>query len=74
MTVSPVELLDAGLEYGAYRYAIQGWMKPPMAVGEFLKAFSMAGGTHHSALIYDADMEEIVSFGRMMGFETVVIR
>ena len=74
MTVAPVELLDVGLEFGAYRNSIQGWMKPPKPVAEFLRAFSMAGGTHHSALIYDAEIGEIEAFGRMMGFDVVTIR
>ena len=74
MTVAPVEMLDAGLEFGAYRNAIQGWLKPPKPVKEFLKEFSMAGGTHHSALVYDVDLAEIQAFGRMMGFEVVTIQ
>ena len=74
MIVAPVQMLDAGLEFGAYRKAIQGWLKPPMPVKDFLKAFSMAGGTHHSALIYDVAIEEIEAFGRMMGFEVVTLR
>lgn len=73
LIATPVEMLDAGLEFGAYRHAIQGWLKPRMEIGPFLKAFSMAGGTHHSALVYDAALEEILAFGRMMGFETVEI-
>ena len=43
--------------------------KPPRALPEFLKAFSELGGTHHSALVYDGDLDEILAFGRMMGFE-----
>jgi len=74
LIVVPVQMLDAGLEFGAYRNAIQGWLKPPKPVKEFLKAFSMAGGTHHSALVYDVDPDEIEAFGRMMGFEVVSIR
>ena len=74
MIVAPVTMLDVGLEFGAYRNAIQGWLKPPVPVKDFLKAFSMAGGTHHSALVYDAAIEEIEAFGRMMGFEVVTIR
>ena len=33
----------------------------------------MAGGTHHSAMIYGVDIEELKAFGQMMGFNTVVI-
>ena len=73
LIVTPVEMLDAGLEYGAYRYAVQGWMKPCKPLRQFLKEYSMLGGTHHSAMVYDADIEEIKAFGEMMGFEVAVI-
>lgn len=67
------ELLDVGLERGAYRNATQGWFKPCKEIRTFLKEFSMAGGTHHSAMIYNADIEELKAFGHMMGFDVMVI-
>ncbi len=69
LVASNVEMLGCGLEYGVYRDSVQGWMKPEKPLNEFLKAFSELGGTHHSALVYNADIEEILAFGRMMGFE-----
>ena len=51
----------------------QGWFKPTMPVADFLKAYSLAGGTHHSAMVYDADLAELKTFGEMMGFEVIVI-
>ena len=51
------------------RNQIRGWMKPRMPLPEFLRRFSLAGGTHHSVLVYGADMTEIAAFGRMMGFD-----
>ena len=33
----------------------------------------MAGGTQHSAMIYNADIEELKAFGHMMGFDVMVI-
>jgi len=48
-------------------------MKPRKPIAQFLKEFSLAGGTHHSALVYDVDVREIEAFGKMMGFETIVI-
>ncbi|MDO4549006.1 MAG: hypothetical protein Q4D04_12985 [Clostridia bacterium] len=71
--VTPVEMLDCGLEFGAYRSAIQGWLKPVKPLREFLPEFSRAGGTHHSALVYDADYKELAAFGGMMGFDVVTI-
>ena len=70
MIATPVEMLSCGLEFGVYRNAVQGWMKPRKPLPEFLKAFSELGGTHHSALVYGGDVDEILAFGRMMGFET----
>lgn len=74
LIAAPVKIKNAGLEYGAYRSSIQGWLEPPVPVQEFLYAFSMAGGTHHSALVYDVSLQEIEAFGRMMGFEVVTIK
>ena len=73
MIITPVEMLDAGLEYGAYRNEVQGWCKPAKPLKEFLKEYSLAGGTHHSAMVYDVDQAEIEAFARMMGFDVVVL-
>ncbi|HOV62463.1 MAG TPA: hypothetical protein PLG43_01110 [Spirochaetia bacterium] len=53
--------------------SIHGWFKPPMGVREFLKGYSEAGGTHHFAIAYNESLEKLVSFGRMMGFQTLII-
>ncbi|MBO4265122.1 MAG: hypothetical protein J5922_03490 [Clostridia bacterium] len=74
LIISNVELLECGLQNGAYAHATQGWMKPCKPLSEFLAEFSYAGGTHHSAMVYDADISEIVSFGRMMGFDVIEIK
>lgn len=74
LIVTETELLNMGLERGAYGHATQGWMKPCKPLSQFLKEYSIAGGTHHSAMIYDANIEEIKAFGRMMGFEVIEIK
>ena len=51
----------------------QGWFKPCKDLGTFLEEYSMAGGTHHSAMVYGADIRELAAFGRMMGFEVIII-
>ena len=70
----PVELVDRGSSENVYRYAIQGWMKPPQELRTFLKEFSMLGGTHHSVLVYGVSVDSMMAFGRMMGFETVCLQ
>ncbi|MEA4965253.1 MAG: hypothetical protein VB055_05470 [Oscillospiraceae bacterium] len=74
LILTEAELLRAGLERGAYRDSTQGWLKPCKPLPQFLKEFSLAGGTHHSALVYDGNIEEIRAFGEMMGFEVIVIQ
>ena len=73
LILCPGKMLDVGLENGAYAGATQGWFKPGKPLTQFLKAYSMAGGTHHSAMVYDVDIEELVAFGQMMGFKVEVI-
>ena len=73
LILCPGKLLDIGLENGAYGNSTQGWYKPNLPLPEFLKAYSMAGGTHHSAMVYDADIRELEAFGDMMGFDVVTI-
>lgn len=60
---------------GSDRFAdsVRGWMKPPIPLADFLAAYSRAGGTHHAALAYDADIGVLSGFGHLMGWETVVI-
>ena len=73
LILCPGKLLDVGLENGAYRKANQGWFQPNLPLDEFLTQYSMAGGTHHSAIVYDVDIQELKAFGSMMGFDVVVI-
>ncbi len=40
---------------------------------EDLKAYSEAGGTHHAAIAYGDVVRELSSFGRMMGWQVIVI-
>ncbi len=73
LVLCPGKMLDVGLERGAYKDATQGWFKPNKPLPKFLKEYSMAGGTHHSAMVYDANIEELKVFGQMMGFHVIVV-
>ena len=73
LILCPGEMLDVGLERGAYKNATQGWFKPAKPLNKFLKEYSLAGGTHHSAMVYDVDIEELKAFGEMMGFNVIVV-
>jgi len=60
---------------GTDRFAdtVHGWFAPGMPVADFLAAYSRAGGTHHLGLSYTADTRTLETFGRMMGWEVVLI-
>ena len=73
LIICPGKMLDVGLEHGAYRNATQGWFKPSKKLPQFLKEYSLHGGTHHCAMVYDVDIEELKAFGTMMGFDVAVI-
>jgi L-arabinose isomerase len=53
--------------------SIHGWFKPGTPVADFLKNYSVIGGTHHAALIYGDVTQELKYFGELMGWETVEI-
>jgi L-arabinose isomerase len=53
--------------------SVRGWMKPSRRISDFLEAYSRAGGTHHAALVYGADINTLTGFGTIMGWQTVVI-
>ena len=74
LILSEGEMLDCGLIDGAYRRNTQGWFRPCKALAQFLEEYSYAGGTHHSAMVYGADIAELRAFGSMMGFEIHEIR
>ena len=73
LILCPGKMLDVGLERGAYKSSTQGWFKPNKPLPQFLKEYSLAGGTHHSAMVYDVDIEELKAFGQMMGFNVIVV-
>lgn len=74
LLLTKVEILDVTSDVSAYRETTQGWLKPCKPIRAFLKEYSMNGATHHSALVYDADIEELKAFGIMMGFDVVEIK
>jgi L-arabinose isomerase len=73
LIVTAVEMLDIGLEFGAYRKSMQGFFRPKLPLPEFLRVYSKTGGTHHSALVYGVCEDDIATFGEMMGFKVAII-
>jgi L-arabinose isomerase len=53
--------------------SIHGWFKAPSSVADFLAAYSRVGGTHHSALVYGKVAAEIMRWGKLMEWNTVLL-
>ena len=49
--------------------SIHGWFRPNQPIESFLKQYSLAGGTHHLAMVYGDVLEEIIPLGEMLGFD-----
>jgi len=71
LLLAEVDMLEPEWDETPLRNQIRGWMKPRVALDRFLTWFSEAGGTHHSALVYGADISTLIAFGRMMSFDIV---
>ncbi len=52
---------------------VRGWMQPDILLAYFLKKFSKLGGTHHSAIVYNGNIDVISEFGKIMGWKVHVI-
>ena len=72
LILSPVSMIKED-ENNSIGDGVRGWLKPKMAISDFLKAYSEAGGTHHSALVYGDILAELKSFGRIMDWNVAVI-
>ncbi len=73
LVLSEVDIIQSGTKDAAYKNEVRGWMKPETPLKDFLKAYSQNGGTHHSALVYNANVEALAAFGNMMDFDVVII-
>lgn len=53
--------------------SIHGWITPDLPLGQFLEEYSLAGGTHHAALVYGDVTEILENFARIMGWDPIII-
>ncbi|MCL4377238.1 MAG: hypothetical protein M1409_02465 [Actinobacteria bacterium] len=53
--------------------SISVWLKPELPVSDFLSIYSEYGGSHHSSLVYGADIEILKKFAHLADFELIII-
>lgn len=73
LIVADGELIELPETIGSFENAVSGWFRPHAPLNEFLAAYSRAGGTHHSALVYGATAAELATLASLAGFERVIL-
>lgn len=66
------EILDAPSDNGQ-KENVNAWFKPTKPLAEFLETYSNNAGTHHGAVIYDADTQALKIMASYLGWESVEI-
>ncbi len=69
LLTAPVEMVAETTDN--FKGKIRGWFKPEMPIAEFLEKLSYAGVTHHSVMVYDATVEQLEFFGRLLGLKII---
>lgn len=59
---------------GKFEGSVSGWFRPAMSVAHFLEEYSRVGGTHHGALVYGADADDLRALAEFGGMECTIIR
>ncbi len=72
LILAPAEMRDG--QGDRFVDSVRGWCRPPLPLADFLAAYSRAGGTHHLGLSYGADLGQLEAFGRLAGWDVLVIR
>jgi len=72
LVVSEIEVLGDATHPGMHN-SIRAWIRPARPLGAFLEAYSRAGGTHHSALVYGRQTETLKAFAAFTGMSITVV-
>jgi len=72
LILAPVNVQDISTNDNMKK-SIRGWIKPQIPLTDFLEKYSKLGGTHHQAMVYNADIDEIKKFGLLMQWDVAVI-
>jgi len=58
----------------AMEESVHGWFSPDIPIENLLQNYSRSGGTHHLVMMYGDVLEQLIHFGKMMGFEVQILR
>ena len=73
LVAAPVEVCDTNSNEKIDN-CIRGWIKPEMPIIDFLKEYSLNGGTHHCILCYGIDERFVEAFAKAMNWNCITIK
>lgn len=74
MVLADGEMVKLPERIGSFENSVAGWFRPAMDLARFLEEYSLAGGTHHGALVYGADAQELRMLATFGGMECTVLQ
>ena len=72
LLLAPVQVLEDST-HPSMQDQIRTWIRPGRPLAEFLETYSRHGGTHHSALVLNGNLEALKAFAAFVGFGCHVI-
>jgi len=72
LIVAPVEVLDDTTNE-EMQGVVRGWIQSDYPIEDFLEAYSVCGGTHHSALVLGDKSEALEAFAGFADLECYII-
>ncbi len=72
LLLAPVEVLDDST-HPSMQEQVRTWIRPGRPLGDFLETYSRHGGTHHSAMVLNGNVEALKAFAAFVGFGCHVI-
>lgn len=73
MVICQGEMLQLPEQIDTMIASMNGWFKPNLPIATLLEKYSEAGGTHHSALVYDVDAKSLALFAKMLGIKCTIL-
>lgn len=67
LIVAPIKMKAA--RTSVFAKTVNGWFTPLCPLPDFLERYSMAGGTHHSSIVYNGDLKTFEAFAAEMGWK-----
>lgn len=73
LIAAPGRVLPIPEESPEMQRTVRGWFAPQVPVPDFLRQYSLLGGGHHGAVVYNWNIDTMRSFAGCMGWDFAVI-